>query len=278
MVKYSSIPLIAIIGLALLVSGCIYGKDNIPEVESSPGVQQLSNESLSAKIALTYWSKEDVAKLAKEISQQCEKSIEPAAMYRITIREGDLKVVSWVDAETRILICSATDGIIVPSASIPMPVNTSVPLPVFAPSNGRMQLRVYKCSDLDVYKDLGFISGEISIDFDWETLAEGWWEGAGWKLMVNGEAVVDEGIPVTEYGVNAGHVTKNVKVSGNVQLMYRIYQSSHCRNGDHFNTFMWVDNVAINRDANFSDNFDDKDISDWSKKTVGNAGVTVTAD
>lgn len=227
---------------------------------------------------MTYWSNEDVARMAADISQQCEKSIEPAAMYRITISEGDLKVVSWIDAGTRTLVCSATDGIRVPSISIPVPVNTSAPTPVSIPPDGRMQLRVYKCSDVEVYKDLGFISGETSIDFDWETLSEGWWEVAGWKLSVDGKPVVDEGIPVFEYRSSAGHITKNVTVNGNVQLVYRIYRSSYCTNGDHYNTFMWVDNVVIGKTGNFSDNFDNKDLSGWSKRTEGNANATVTAD
>lgn len=199
-------------------------------------------------------------------------------MYRITISEGDLKVIYWIDARTQTLVCSATEGIRVPSISIPVPVNTSIPTPISTPSNGRMQLRVYKCSDVEVYKDLGFISGEISINFDWETLAEGWWEVTGWKLLVNGKSVVDEGIPVFEYRSSAGHITKNVTVNGNVQLVYRIYRSSYCANGDHYNTFMWVDNVVVGKAGNFSDNFDDNDISDRSKKPLGNADVTVTAD
>lgn len=134
---------------------------------------------------MTYWSIEDVARMAADISRQCEKSIEPAAMYKITISEGDLKVVSWIDAGTRTLVCSATEGIRVPSAVIPVPAYTSVSTQVPTPSGGRLQLRVYKCSDVEVYKDLGFISGETSIDFDWETLAEGWWksqDGSCWSM------------------------------------------------------------------------------------------------
>jgi hypothetical protein len=112
--------------------------------------------------------------------------------------------------------------------------------------NGRMRLQVYKCSDVDVYKDLGFISGEITVDFDWQTQAEGWWEVTGWKLIVDGALVVDEGIPVRQYGGYAGHVTRKVNVSGDVRLVYRIYQSSWCWNYDHYNTYLWVDNVVVN--------------------------------
>lgn len=112
--------------------------------------------------------------------------------------------------------------------------------------NGRMRLQVYKCSDVDIYKDLGFISGEITVDFDWQTQAEGWWEVTGWKLLVDGAPVVDEGIPVRQYGGYTGHVARKLNVSGDVRLVYRIYQSSWCWNYDHYNTYLWVDNVVVN--------------------------------
>lgn len=114
--------------------------------------------------------------------------------------------------------------------------------------NGRMRLQVYRCSDVDIYKDLGFISGEITVDFDWQTQAQGWYELPGWKLIVDvdGAPVVDEGIPVVQYGVYSGHVTRKVNVSGDARIAYRIYQSSWCWNYDHSNTYLWVDNVFVN--------------------------------
>ncbi|MCZ7385271.1 MAG: hypothetical protein O8C63_11060 [Candidatus Methanoperedens sp.] len=69
------------------------------------------NEHPNAKITVTYWSKDDVANSSQEISQQCDKSITPIAMYKATISEGDLKVVSWIDAQNKIVICSSTESL-----------------------------------------------------------------------------------------------------------------------------------------------------------------------
>ncbi len=117
--------------------------------------------------------------------------------------------------------------------------------------SGRMRLRVYKCSDADAYKDLGFVSGEITVDFDWATSGDGWYEYPGWKLIVDGVIVVDDNVPVTQwYGTNSGHITKRANVIGNVQLAYRLRQSQYCSYGDHGNTYYWVDNVVVNTVVN----------------------------
>ena len=117
--------------------------------------------------------------------------------------------------------------------------------------SGRMRLRVYKCSDADAYKDLGFVSGEITVDFDWATSGDGWYEYPGWKLIVDGVTVVDDNVPVTQwYGTNSGHITKTVNVIGSVQLAYRLRQSQYCSYGDHGNTYYWVDNVVVNTVVN----------------------------
>jgi hypothetical protein len=67
-------------------------------------------EHPNAKIIVTYWSKEDVVKFGQEISQQCNKPITPAAMYKAEISEDDLKSIAWIDDATKTLICSFTEG------------------------------------------------------------------------------------------------------------------------------------------------------------------------
>ena len=110
MVKYSKIILVLIIGSAIIFSGCSSGQDVTPIIKTLPEVQQFLKEHPNAKIVVTYWSKEDVIKFEHEISQQCDKSITPAAMYKAVISEGDLKSIAWIDAETKTLICSTTEG------------------------------------------------------------------------------------------------------------------------------------------------------------------------
>lgn len=111
MVKINSkILLIAVIGLAVLLSGCTGGQDVTSVVKALPEVQQFMKEHPNAQITVTYWSKEEVAQSSQEISQQCDKPITPVAMYKATVSEGDLKIVSWINAENQIVMCSTTTG------------------------------------------------------------------------------------------------------------------------------------------------------------------------
>ncbi len=106
----SKILLIAVIGLAVIASGCTGGQDVTSVVKALPEVQQFMKEHPNAQITVTYWSKEEVAQSSQEISQQCDKHITPVAMYKATVSEGDLKIVSWINAENQIVMCSTTTG------------------------------------------------------------------------------------------------------------------------------------------------------------------------
>jgi len=125
--------------------------------------------------------------------------------------------------------------------------------------NGRMRLRVYKCSNVNVYKDLGFVSGEITVDFDFETRADGWHEIPDWKLIIDGVPMEGPYLPIPAYSGTTGHVTKTVTVNGNTQLAFLAYPSSYCGNGDHGNTYLWVDNVVVKTVA---------DANSWYNKDV----------
>ncbi len=107
---YSKLLLFSVVIIAIIFSGCTGSQDITPVVKALPEVQQFMKEHPNAKITVTYWSKEEVAKSAQEISQQCDKSIIPVAMYKATISEEDLKIVTWIDAENRAVICSTTEG------------------------------------------------------------------------------------------------------------------------------------------------------------------------
>ncbi len=105
-----SIILIIVIGLAIVFSGCTGSKDVTSAFKAMPEVQQFLSEHPTAKITMTYWSKEEVEKSANEISQQCDKTITPEAMYKATVSEGDLNLVSWINADTQIVMCSVAQG------------------------------------------------------------------------------------------------------------------------------------------------------------------------
>jgi hypothetical protein len=111
MAKYNSnILLMVIVVLAIIASGCTGSQDVTPVFKALPEVQQFMNEHPNAKIIVTYWSKEEVTKSVQEISQQCEKPISSVAMYKATVSEGDLKIVSWINAENQTVVCSITQG------------------------------------------------------------------------------------------------------------------------------------------------------------------------
>ena len=105
-----SIILIIVVGLAIVFSGCTESKDVTSAFKAIPEVQQFLSEHPTAKITMTYWSKEEVEKSSTEISQQCEKTITPVPMYKAIVSEGDLKIISWINADNQIVMCSVTQG------------------------------------------------------------------------------------------------------------------------------------------------------------------------
>lgn len=127
-----------VILLAVIASGCIAGKDITSTIKALPEVQQYMKEHPNATITVTYWSKEEVAKIEKEISQQCGKSITPVAMYKATIIDGELKIVSWINAENQVLICSITEG---KKTSEPAPL-IQTPTPISTPGQVKVTDRV----------------------------------------------------------------------------------------------------------------------------------------
>lgn len=69
------IILLILIALVIVFSGCTGSKDVTSAFKAIPEVQQFLSEHPTAKITMTYWSKEEVEKSSTEISQQCDKTI-----------------------------------------------------------------------------------------------------------------------------------------------------------------------------------------------------------
>lgn len=127
-------------------------------------------------------------------------------------------------------------------------VNTSGNADAIA-DNGAMRLRVYKCSNVFVEHDLGKVNGNITVDFDYSVLNDGWGEETRWKLIVDGKTVASngQGFYPYPYGLSGGHVTQDVKVKGDAVLQYSLEQSWACSYGDHYNTYYWIDNVTVKK-------------------------------
>ncbi len=111
--------------------------------------------------------------------------------------------------------------------------------------NGAMRMRVYKCSNVFVSKDLGNVNGNITLDFDYAKQEDGWGEYTRWKLFVDDTIVASNGngFYPSPYGSSAGHVTQNLNVKGKTKLQYSLEQSWACSYGDHWNTYYWIDIV-----------------------------------
>lgn len=118
--------------------------------------------------------------------------------------------------------------------------------------NGRMRLRVYKCNSAIAERDLGDLSGTLTVSFDWENYSEWWYEMTDWHLLdgdgdpieyevVSGDDLVSPGYR----GNRRGSVTVEAAVDGPVTLQFEVTPSSYCRNGDHADTYLWIDNVHV---------------------------------
>ncbi len=117
---------IILLGLVIiLVSslGCV--ENDISSVTNAlPEVQQYLKEHPDAKITAVYLSKEEAEKISQDINDQCDRSITPVDMYKVTITDKDLKIISWFD-NNKNLICSSTESI----NKSPDQTDTSIPTP-----------------------------------------------------------------------------------------------------------------------------------------------------
>lgn len=121
--------LLIMMGLAVIISGCVGGPDTSLVVKAIPEVQEYMAQHPDAEITVTYWSEEEVAGIVQEISQQCDKTVVPVALYKAVINDGDLKVTSWINAEKQVVVCSITENTsqTQPSTSNPTPTPLQTP-------------------------------------------------------------------------------------------------------------------------------------------------------
>jgi len=116
--------------------------------------------------------------------------------------------------------------------------------------NNRIRLRAYQCYNATITKNLGFLSGDLYVSFDWERYVESYWGEMGdWMIMENGVALNPQGgysLGNTPGGRYTGSVKDyKVTVNGNIDLRFALTQSWACNIGDHSNTYIWIDNVKV---------------------------------
>lgn len=166
--------------------------------------------------------------------------------------------------------CTGTINVTIPIAT-PTPTPTPEPTPVIngtfdtdlsgwdisgdgnydviwdnsGPTPGRAELRIYQCSHASLQQT--FIISGPTLNFDWQAAADSWYEDPGWKLTIQGVDVISEGLP-TQQGSTTSITTNVADVSAYVgqtaTLTFYINPGSYCGNGDHANTYLWVDNIV----------------------------------
>lgn len=117
---------------------------------------------------------------------------------------------------------------------------------------GRLRLRVYRCSTAEAVRDLGEHSGTLEVSFDWRNEAEGWYEYTRWQLEDgDGNAIPYEVVSGTdlespeEYDTKSGSVTVRADVDGTVRVRFWITPSRYCGNYNHYDTYLWIDNLEL---------------------------------
>lgn len=119
--------------------------------------------------------------------------------------------------------------------------------------NEQMKLKVYKCSNIEAFKDIGDYSSDLAIKFRWKTKADSWYEIPRWEILANDTKVVRTVINGNDVvspgyrGIKEGEVEVVAPVNGKVELLYRIYQSRYCNYGDHANTYLWIDDIRVRK-------------------------------
>ncbi|AKB85840.1 Copper binding protein, plastocyanin/azurin family [Methanococcoides methylutens MM1] len=97
-------------------------------------------EHPDAKITITYWSESEITEIADELSQEWGKTVTPTAMYKVEASEGNIRVVSWIDAESQIALYTSTENVANPvEDSVETPVEDPVETPVEDPIEGPVE-------------------------------------------------------------------------------------------------------------------------------------------
>ena len=114
---------------------------------------------------------------------------------------------------------------------------------------GRARLRVYRCSN--AYLQQTFVVDSNTLSFSYQTVADDWMEGPSWSLKIGTTTIYEEGFPVNRAGSYTGSVTKDVGtyIGQIATIEFKVTQSAiYCNYTDHFNTYLYVDNIQSSND------------------------------
>jgi hypothetical protein len=88
------------------------------------------------------------------------------------------------------------------------------------------------------------------LNFDWEASADSWSEVAVWNLVlddgtvvINNEEIWASSTGPGTNGKGTGNLDTSTYIGKSCTITFGIIASSYCANGDHGNTYLWIDNV-----------------------------------
>ena len=113
--KNLRIVIILIITISgILISGCTDTQDVSSIFSALPEVQQFLDANPNASMNVVYWSLSEIETIIPELEELFGKSVTPVAMYKATVTDGDVEVIAWIDAKTRMVLFTSTSYVGLP--------------------------------------------------------------------------------------------------------------------------------------------------------------------
>lgn len=117
--------------------------------------------------------------------------------------------------------------------------------------SGQLQIRAQSGSSNECgtnyaeTSEIGYFDGSISISYDWESNASGWYESARTTVYEDGVEIWSDSNNPGKNGSKSGSTTKELTVDGDIVIRFSVEPSSSCTNSDHNWTEYNIDNLQV---------------------------------
>jgi len=106
-----------------------------------------------------------------------------------------------------------------------------------------LSFSVYRCHTALARVELGDVTGDLPVAFDYRVEAEMWYESRVVAVLADGERRELGAPPAEEYGATSGRFAERVAVDGPTTLVLGLEPSDVCGNPDHGTTRLVVENL-----------------------------------